>query len=191
MDDVKCERYIDRTNRTINRAEITRQPFESFFVEAATKSAYDLDELNTYFFNQGYFINMNLSAQIFDKLADLLDNYRNIKTYDLRFVVTDSNKERGTRSFNFTIQSEHEFRYAVNLLRAYRGMVKPFFDNNKELIEQHSLYFDRVFAIVGSLNDFALGKSFHNTRVTMDFSIHYMEVGLQRLNYLYDLCLVI
>jgi hypothetical protein len=91
-------------------------------------------------------------------------------------VVTDSNEERGTRSFNFTIKSEPEFKYAVNLLRAYRTIVKPFFENNRKVIEEHSLYFDRVFSIVGFLNDFALGKSLHNTRVTMDFSIHFMEV---------------
>jgi hypothetical protein len=44
------------------------------------------------------------------------------------------------------------------------------------VIAQNVKYFDRMFAIVGELNNFALGKTLHDTRVTADFSLHFMEV---------------
>ena len=119
-----------------------------------------------YFINQGYFLDNKMVDQMFGLFENHLKNNHmiglNSEKIDISLSLTDYNREKkrgGPRTFAFTIKGNDEFRYAVNLLKMYKTVVKPYFLKNKKIIKKHSQNFDRVFAIVGNLNSFALGKT--------------------------------
>jgi hypothetical protein len=103
-------------------------------------------------------------------------NLKSSKCCDLSIGITDWDRELQPHKFNFTISSEKELHYAVNLLKIYKTALRPYLTKNKRHISENVAFFDRLFSIVGEMNRFALGKTVHDTRVTMDLSSHVMEV---------------
>jgi hypothetical protein len=166
LSSVKCNRYEQVDNATT---------FEQYFGEVGTKFA-NFQPPRAYFFNQGYFLDLNFTEQIFDKFEASLANFSIGEPYELMFEVRDENRPgKAPHAFYFATKGKEEFHYAVNLLKIWRSVLKPFLKENRNVIAQFTRYFDRLFAIVDELNNFALGKTLHDTRVTIDLSIHFME----------------
>ncbi len=57
----------------------------------------------------------------------------------------------------------------------YKSVIRPFFEKHKYKTLSFSSNFGRVFSIVGDLNEFALGKTVHDTRKTLEFNVHVAQ----------------
>jgi hypothetical protein len=163
---VTCDRYDKNTGWST---------FEMYFGEVGSKFS-NFKPARAYFFNQGYFLDLNFTEQIFAKFERSLANFTFAEPYELMFEVTDLNRAgMPLHSFYFSTKGREEFHYAVNLLKIWKSVLRPFLGANRPVIKQFTQYFDRLFAIVDELNYFALGKTLHDTRVSVDLSIHFME----------------
>jgi hypothetical protein len=166
---------------TCNRFEVmpgNGSSFEKYFDELTTKL--NLTKPTAYHFDQSYFISLNMTEQIFSKMESELNKinstaHQNSSLYNISFSVTDWNRQK-PHSFNFTINNFNEFHYAINLLKIYKKILSPYLVENARVLSENIQYFDRLFSIVGWVNRYALGKTLHDTRLTVDFSLHYMEV---------------
>jgi hypothetical protein len=75
---------------------------------------------------------------------------------------------------SFTINGRKELKYALDLLKLYDGVIKPFLENStNDLSRQVGSKFNRLFFLSGELNHGLVGKSVLNTQRIMDVFIHY------------------
>jgi hypothetical protein len=169
LNDIKCNRLESMPGKS--------SIFEKYFTELSGKLGFS--KPTAYFFNQGYFISFNMTEQIFRNMEQLFNNVNATAqpaSYKFDIQVTDWNRNE-PHSFNFTIDNQNDFHYAVNLLKIYKTVLQPYLVKNRKIIQDNVQYYDRLFSIVGWLNTFALGKTMHDSRVTAEFSIHFMEVS--------------
>jgi hypothetical protein len=76
-------------------------------------------------------------------------------------------------AFSFTITGRDELLYAMSLLQMYEKYVEPFVSKHKNDFATKVGTFDRLFYVSGELNDHLYGKTIHNTRRSMDLTVHY------------------
>jgi hypothetical protein len=163
---VKCDRFKTAT-------EEKKQKFE-LFLDSVKEATRIIGQSTSYFVNQGYFLENEFMSHLFDSFERTLNS--SVSSSSLKFNVTYQNTREGPFTFEVAISKQSELKYAKNLMNLYRRVVAPFLEKNKALIEKHVKNFDRLFATVGYLNSFALGKTIHNTNVTFDLSLHFMDV---------------
>jgi hypothetical protein len=122
-----------------------------------------------FYFKQAYFVDIQLVEQLFDQLHKIKLLKSNISYYlNYSVKVVDANRQKGPFVFSFEIRSLDDLNYGMKLLEIYNTLVKP-------LISNSSNDFKRLFSIIGELNDFALGKTVHDTRKTLDFDVHVAQ----------------
>lgn len=165
FDEAKCDR------RQSDRS------FEAYFNEITPLG--QIFRPNAYFFNHGNYIPYRLAKQVFDKLDKVAES-KPSKPYNISISITDDQKSKGPKTLNLTIESQNDFIYAMNLLKIYHEIIKP------TLIDSDNHIFDRVFALIGDMNNYALGKTVHDTNFTFDFSIHFMETYYANLTLIQD-----
>ena len=182
LDDIKCNRY-ERDSKIVIASE-KRSSFYEYLSEITKLNMHELSKPLSYFFNQAYFLDNKFIKLLFDGFEQELQknfsfvNFKDINVFNISVNVTDTNREAhrgGARSFEFTIRSKREFQHAVNLLKMYKTIIRPYLDKYESLITNTTKEFDRFFAIIGHINNFALGKTLHDTRISFDLSLHYVE----------------
>jgi hypothetical protein len=172
INDFKCNRYELLSGNS--------GTFEKYLNELSAKLKVVTSDPRALYFHQSYFISLNLTDQIFRNLQHAL-NEKSANKLDssassvISFSITDWDRIQ-PHSFNFTIVNKNEFQYAVNLLKIYKTVIQPYLVKNRKIIQDNVQYYDRLFSIVGQVNSFALGKTMHDTRVTVGLTIHFMEV---------------
>lgn len=186
----QCNRYQSESNSSVavktNKSK--EHEIEDFLTELIKKSQFQTTKPSSYFFNQGYFLENVLVDQIFKKLEEVLKevdvekilNATQNSPVSVYLNVTDYNRPKesftkGPHPFSVTIKSQRELKYAINLLKVYKTYFKPYLDENAALFLNQTKDFDRFFAIVGHINNFALGKTLHNSDVSFDISLHMVE----------------
>ncbi len=163
--------------------------FDSYLEQVKNMSK-QLREPSSYFVNQAYYLEMSFMDHVFQELAQFLKNhtskldfeseYENENTHV--FNVSHVNNRNGNVTFEMAISSQLELDYAKSLLVLYKQVVVPFVDKNRDAMEKYGQNYDRLFATIGYLNSFALGKTIHDTRVSFDMNMHFMETFVSQKN---------
>lgn len=188
LQSIQCSRYMPLHQPDNSYAtKIPSNVFDTYLDEIKTKSKLKHLDIKSYYFTQSYYIPQQLADQIFDKLehalADIdLDKILSNDTslISIYLNVTDYNRPiesltKGPHQFSITIKSHLELRYAINLLQIYKTYLRPYLDQNSALFLNHVQDFDRFFVLIGDVNTFFLGKTVHNTRSTLDMTIHFLQ----------------
>jgi hypothetical protein len=140
----------------------------------------NVTEPKTIYFQNALYLENNLIDSLFKPLESIASNFKSSKltNYSLELNVTDEaridEKNRTRRHvLIFSIKSQTEFNYAINLFESYKTNIKPFLMKHKHELSKTSQVFDRFFYLIDKVNYFGAGKSIHNTAVTFDASIHH------------------
>jgi hypothetical protein len=167
LNNFKCNRY--------NSSSENNQIFGSFFAEI-----YKLNTVKRHsrpnFFNHAYFLHSSIVEQIIDSFDSYLRNNTvgNDSKIDLEIEDT-TRRDNVPFLFNVTIRNQPELIYARKMLSLYKNIVKPLFMSNNSSFKSRLGRFDRLYVTSSYLNGYSLGKTFHDTRFTYEFSIHFME----------------
>jgi hypothetical protein len=132
------------------------------------------------YFRQGHYIFNEIVEELFKELDAEFTKQSSLKPKasfaKLEIKVLNQSTAKAFKvdlPYTFTIESEREYNYAVNLLKLYKLEIEPFLKKNQQHLKQTAGNFDRLFFVTGEHNEHVSGKVVHNTLRTMDVYIHY------------------
>jgi hypothetical protein len=178
---LKCDRY--ESSNVIEK----KSTFENY-VEEVAREIRGIKQANSFFFNQGYFLHSRVIDDLFAGFERVVLTNRSgdEANYNYSIPVVDKHNRRGEHAFSFTITGRKEYEYAMNMFKVYKHVLGPYLATSGELIRRETAEYDRFFAIVGDLNNFALGKSVHSTEVTFDFSLHFYDTVMNETSFMIE-----
>ena len=142
LDDVKCDRY-DSPN-------VSQTPLlENYLTEIGT--IMNFKKPSTFYFGQGFFFYNSFIVKLTDALEAFLNN-TNIKSD--RIEIEDIVPSRPIK-YTFLIRNPSELEHAKSLYKLNKYLIQPYFEKYKNVIENFTNNFDRVFLITGDVNDFS------------------------------------
>jgi hypothetical protein len=132
----------------------------------------------SYHFLMTLFVGHHLMEQIFTRLEQYLETNKQFKD-SVFFNITDPNDRnfRGKQSvsFNVYIQNEKDYEYAKRLNELYKLKLKPFLENNLNVLKELPEPFSRLFFINGPTTSWMCGKTVHHSHMSHWVSNHYPE----------------
>ena len=136
------------------------------------------------YFGQAYYLPHKLTNLVLDLLEERVKKVKNTDRINFKIPLVDRDREHGMQvNIEITINSESELIYARSLVNAYRSLIMPYLDSNKEFIGE-GLNFDRFFMITSDVNkDADLGKSIHDTRESFEVNMNFPIVFLDQETY--------
>ena len=171
----KCNRYEHTTENA--------KKLDAYLGELHSKKKQFSTDTNSFYFTQAFYLKNALVEQIFQVFEATLKNVTEFSFVDnneIRMPVHFEDegdftvKHKTYRiAYLFTISNQHEFEYARNLLALYVQEIRPYLTTSATNFARYVKDFDRFFFIAGKINDFSWGKSVHNTRHTLDFTVHH------------------
>jgi hypothetical protein len=132
---------------------------------------------STFYFHMGFYLVDNQVRQIFEGIEAYYQESKNLsQPHNITIIdLIPQSKSHNSYNFTFTIKNQDEINYALNLCKIYRNLIQVFEKSHERYLSKYSNRFHRFFYIGGLLSSFASGKSFHNTDVTFDLSVHYPD----------------
>ena len=172
----KCERYKPDQSVVSELKNANMTNMENYLNELNEKKT--LKVTRSFYFGQGFFLKYDIVEKIFKTLETFFTStpvYTIGNTFNVHVVDNDPFIQNKHHPFDyiFTISNIYEFDYGKSMLLLYRSIIQPYVDKNKGIFSQYVDDFDRIFFITGNVNDFAWGKSIHNTSKTFDLTIHH------------------
>jgi hypothetical protein len=178
---IKCNRY----DSNINVEEQTS--IESYFNELMFNEK--VNRPKSIHFQQGFQIYHSLVDKIIESVADTIKREYQINNSNINYTVQvlDLNvKKEMNISMEFTIKGQDQLNYAKNMVKIYKEIIKPYFEANKNFISANVKDFDRFFVMISKHNSRFCGKTVHDTRVSFDLTIHYMEHYINKTQVVFD-----
>ena len=180
FDDIKCDRYDDKQNKTPSRRRRRRSSSNSDALLAYVdelKRTLSLGEKRTVYFGQTFFVPNEFLIELSKALDTVFlvngtnttaspNNYNS--SYSVSFEALDV-------AYSFAIRSRDEHEYAHALWILCKRVIAPFYAEHAQTFAKLVKNYDRFFVLSGELNDISWGKSVHDTRKTFDFSIHHAQ----------------
>ncbi|RNA17357.1 hypothetical protein BpHYR1_038367 [Brachionus plicatilis] len=142
------------------------------------KSKFDLKSPTSFYFKQGFYIKQRIADKIMKNLNNfLVHDLTKLNQTKFGFEILVKNSTVQTNDFQFDykfkIESRFDYEYAKKLVLIYHTIIKPFLKKNGKILQKFSQHVDRLFMISGKVNNFAWGKSIHDTRRTFDMTVHH------------------
>jgi hypothetical protein len=169
FNNVKCDRYdssIAIEDKTL---------VEAYFIDLSKEL--EIKKPIALHFQHGFYIHNGVVEKVMASIKKTLFYHSKLGTNSLinyTLTATDSDSTKDNLTFSFTIKNKKDLRYAESLLKVYQNVIKPFideFDYSKIVGSEYN----RFFYVGGVANEFAAGKTVHDTRSTFALFIHYVE----------------
>jgi hypothetical protein len=170
MDKITCNRYGPSKNGRL----------ESYLSDIVYAAGYVNKPIAMHFEN-AYPISDHVVEQLFNGIESLLSNKSTFinemnsgAKINFSIKVTD-HMQNSPHSFEFTLLSSIDMKYALAMLSVYRTVVQPFFKKHADLISRCAHDYDRVFVLNSEMFVYQNGKTIADTRCTFNHGMHYTE----------------
>ena len=174
----------------VNQTEMPKSTeLELYLRHLVTEHKYQ--EPTSFYFGQGFYMKHHTMNKIFNQLDKYLKspvfktNQAMNKDHLVTVVDLDPAVDNSHFPYNYTFVIKNdpgEIQYIRNLIQINAKVIKPFLNQNADAIKAHCDRYDRFYMISGSVNDFAWGKTIHNTKTTFEITLHHSYRSLWQSN---------
>ena len=127
-----------------------------------------------------YFFNENESFNEYQQNKRANNNIFTIKVIDTDQKIDDKYLPL---TYTFEIRNtKAEVNYVRNLVKLHNEIVKPFIQENQQLIEQNCDRYDSFYLFAGQVNSQSLGKTIHDTRSSFEATLHHSYKSIYKTN---------
>jgi hypothetical protein len=179
----ECSKYLQEENK--EQAEYKFEPYLNDLLNLSRKTSQD-ERGQAFYFNHGFFLHTDMMDQFFTRFdAYLNTNFTLLISEDntftkISFPILDTSRVKqfwnGSHAFFIKIESQQELHYAINMLKIYKKVLKPYLEANKAEIDlKTGGQFDRFFTVAHQGHAYSLGKTLHNTLSTYEFTLHFKD----------------